>query len=157
MASPSPLSHKQESGPATSNPRLASRAWLLFALLGVGFVFTGLALIFVGVPLESNTLHSIAGSSWPQLQHTSPGAARFLTRSYQVWGLYTITLGFLVFCLAVIPLRRGENWSRLALASIPLLSLVLLFIDHADGGLVWPLFGLITLLSALALLLARPS
>ena len=131
------------------------------------YLFIGLASIVFGVRyiLASQIMpyhQEVVGGKWADL---SPRIQKFLLAQLHSAGVSMVLIGTLVLILLLIPFRRGEVWSRWALAvlCVPGQLAVLYFaLDlhlSTQASTPWPLFLFSTalVLAAMALSIERSS
>jgi hypothetical protein len=65
-----------------------------------------------GLPQDhQGTFTAVAGQSWANFVHASPGAAHYITRLEVGYALHELTFAALFLLIALIPLRRGATWA----------------------------------------------
>ena len=99
--------------------RAVKSAWLVILIVDIALLAWGAMAALApehllgphSQPILSAGYEGFTGSSWPELQKTSPGAAAFMTVLFRVYGAYIIAFGLLAIIVTTTAFRRGERWA----------------------------------------------
>ncbi len=127
---------------AKTEPFFERHAWkvllgvsLLVGFFGVGDMVGGASDLQNG---ESVFMHSITGTSWNELQATSPKVANLIDLKFRMDGAALTTIALLSTAICLTGFRRGERWAWYALWALPFwtLSIVILILlaDRQPGS-----------------------
>ncbi|MBI3022599.1 MAG: hypothetical protein HYY68_02590 [Thaumarchaeota archaeon] len=130
-------------------------AWtLLFAtgIVGLIFAFNG---IFSSTPDPGAlaVFRNISGTTWEELVATNPGVADSIRHLFRIESLYLSSSGLFVTAIALKSYRRGEKWSWYVFLYLPVFFGIFAAWDLPAGGIIWPLFLILLIISLLGLLL----
>ena len=102
---------------------LRGLAWILIVIVDVGFVGWGAMAALApehllgpgSAPILPAGYEGFTGASWAALAAASPRAAGFMTVLFRTYGAYNVGFGLVAGAIAVVALRRGEQWAWWAL------------------------------------------
>src|SRR5512138_1196125 len=132
----------------------------IIGLFGIGDLFNGAADLQSG---EAVYMHSITGTSWNELQASSPLVARMIDTIFRTNGVTLLTVSLLGLSICLTAFRRGERWAWFALWAFPLwmglTAITIASVEKLPGsGTPVPVISgtILGAISALALLLSIP-
>ncbi len=127
-------------------------AWTLLFAIGI---FGLLVSSFEGLgnPLDPGAVRGITGMSWEEIVTSTPGVARFISEVIRMSSLFQLGWSLLGTLIAAIPYRKGESWAWYVSWYTPILFAIIATRLLIFGGIVWPLFILLLIVSLLGLLL----
>ncbi|MCS4539253.1 MAG: hypothetical protein HYU03_00985 [Thaumarchaeota archaeon] len=130
-------------------------AWtLLFAtgIVGLIFAFNG---IFSSTPDPGAlaVFRNISGTTWEEFSAANPGVASLLTNSLRNSGVFFLGYSLFVIAVALKSYRRGEKWAWYVFLYLPVFFGIFAAWDLPAGGIIWPLFLILLIISLLGLLL----
>lgn len=128
-------------------------AWILLFVLGIVGLFFALSALVTGAPADPQSPKSLTGSTWDELVARSPGVANLVRSVERAFGISL--LGFSVFGMAVsaVSYRRWERWAWYVSWFVPILLIGFIVNNFGSGGVLWPLFMVLLIISLLGLFL----
>ena len=141
-------------------------AWLLVLVVDASYIaWGGMAAAFPdhllgpgGTPIMTAGYEGFTKASWPELVHTAPMTAKYISIVFRLYGVYCLVFGVMGTAIAVTAFRRGERWAWWTLLAGNTIALVSAmrydWMVHAIGPFeVTEYLGLVAVYVALALTL----
>jgi hypothetical protein len=138
--------------PMTVEKGYQKYAWILIAITGVAFIFSGLA-FFAGLNPDPLLFNSLIGSSLGSFNSSNPDKAAAMTYLFHGIGLFALGFGIFTIAVSYKPYRKGERWAWYIIWYLPIITLLATIANYMHGGEAWPvnLVGLILSLAGLLL------
>jgi hypothetical protein len=126
-------------------------AWILIAIVGVFYVFSGVVFL-AGVDLDPPLFNNLIGQSLSSFNSANPDKATAMTYLFHGIGLFGFGLGLFTIAISFKPYKRNEKWAWYTVLYLPIILLISTVANYIDGGQSWP-GGMIFFIVSLAGLL----
>ena len=93
--------------------------WVVFLLLGLLWLVTGLSQIFNPEPLLENDAQRITGMSWSEHEASSPATVQLARSLMGTLGNLKTSWSLLVIAITLTAYRRGRKWAWYAMWLMP--------------------------------------
>lgn len=121
----------------------ASRAWLIFFLIGWIAIVVGIAYLLVPEPwlMDRRANERLLDMSFEELLQQVPTLPSYLVVIYRFFGLYLLGFGMVTAAVAATAFRRGERWAWwlmfLGLGGLLLLQTYLIAVHIPVSPFLW--------------------
>jgi hypothetical protein len=123
-------------------------AWVIFATIGVFFIYLGILDSIFGELLDPII--------WSEIQNLGSESVSYASLIVRVLGYTMISFGALIFTISVKSYRNREQWAWIALWIVPCFLLLVSITVIKSGGIVWIIEDFILVISILAQILSFP-